>query len=256
MEHRFLPRIEKKAGSSSQKLGFIFAFCVCAATVRAQGLGFENETSFRSGYVWRGITLDRKPAVQSNNSITFGSLNFNLWSTGRTWRPAFQAGSDEVDFALSHESKIGPIGLSHSLTYYSYAAETGTKDSVEAGIGLTFDFAGLTLFTNQYLDVWSAAGGLYSEIGAAYEKEISSSWAIDTSLTLGWGSSAFNAYNLGVARSAWNVVACEIGFTYRLGGEFQVRPSLAASFLMDRHLRDAVGRPDNLIFGVSFGISR
>lgn len=231
----------------------IGCFCLLANAGHTQKLSFEYEASIRSGYVWRGIVLDGKPAVQSSTTALFGPLSFNVWSTGRTLRAAVLAGSDEVDYGLSYEANIGSVGLTHSLTFYSYSSESGNENSIEAGLGATLEVAGLTLFANQYLDIWAASGGFYSELGAAHERDLSEAWSLDATVTLGWGSSAFNAYNLGVARSAWNAVACEIGFTYRLKRGFYLRPSLAASMLIDRQLRDAAERPDNLIFGIAFG---
>jgi hypothetical protein len=218
-------------------------------------IGVENETSLNSKFLWRGLVVDKKPAIQSNNTIYMGSVFLNVWSTGRTWRPAIQAGSDEVDYTFGWDTTLGPVNLVPHFTYFQYPKGSG-PDSAELGLWGSMDVGkGFTLFSNHYYDVKSYKGGYFGEAGASFDKELAPNWSFGASMSLGWGNAKFNLANLGITDGALSVASGQLSLTYRLGGAMYVRPRVTISSLMGKRVRSSVEKPDNVVWGVAFGLA-
>ena len=166
------------------------------------------------------------------------------------------AGSDEVDITAAWETSWGSLTLEPYLTYYSYAKSVGVRDTMETGFTAGFDWNGLSLYTSHCVDLRTARGAYYGEVGLEVERDLSSGWSWGALLSLGWGDSRFNAFNLDASHGGLSSGVVQLGLTYHWGPSFYVRPTVTYASLLDKRLRQAAGKGDNLVWGISFGFAR
>lgn len=238
--------------SSATLVAGIVAGNLKESDVGSPSLSMGSETTICSRYVWRGLVVDRSPALQSSTDFALGSYSFNFWSTSRASRASRLGAADEIDFTLSKETGVGNLTLSPGLTYYAVAGSG--NDTAEAAFSLGYDADPWYVYFDQYLDVMASGGAYFATLGVGFERETSASLSIGGGVALGWANTRFHRANIGVGQTGFSSATVELFATWRVTPWITLRPSMSASSMIGRRVRRAVEEPDNVVFGLAIGL--
>jgi len=73
------------------------------------------------------------------------------------------------------------------------------------------------------------------------------------SVSVGWGSAAFNDAWVGVARTALDRFGAAAALTAHLDPHLYIGPHIEFSTILDRRVRTAAWRPTYVLFGLTVG---
>lgn len=94
---------------------------------------FETSHTYLSKYIWRGFSNSDDWVAQSDISIGFDDLTFNVWSS-------YDGGGsrrvNEVDYTLDYTRGSGDYNYSFGYTYYTFPS-TGANRTQEVYFGIT-----------------------------------------------------------------------------------------------------------------------
>jgi uncharacterized protein (TIGR02001 family) len=220
-----------------------------ATALSEDEIGLELTTDFAGKYIWRGQKLNDDPVFQPGISAAYGNLAAGIWGSLDLTNINDRNGDFlETDYYLDWSDELpdfGGTGYSVGLIYYyfpgSYANGARLPDTLEAYLGLNFDFPANPSITG-YHDLDEAEGTYISfEIGHDVEHllEISPDIpvAMEIGATLGWGSGSYNKYYWGTDQGKINDLVLSLSFPFEIEG-LTVKPALKYVTLLSDDIRD------------------
>jgi hypothetical protein len=212
--------------------------------------GFEAD--FNSRYLWRGISFSRGAVFQPSVWVNSGPYKALIWANMNMADEANQGEFNEVDYVIGYTHEIKYVTIEPTLSLYSYP-NTGVESSAEATVKVSKPVGNhLTVYTAQNLMFKDPAEAYFGEIGVTHEREFGK-WAQSAGVSLGYGSSKFNRYYLGVKRGGLNSLGAQVSWTYTSEKGYYVRPHFNASYTPDRRLREAAGKSSYFVAGLAVG---
>ena len=217
-----------------------------AADESAFAWGAEAELATR--YVWRGMALSDGAVIQPSAWGSWNAVTLTAWANVSAGWGDDRGSSDELDLIASYELSLGDVTLEPYFIHYHLIDQPGSSDTGELGIKLALPLGSFELFTEHTVDVEDASGAYFGQLGVSYERELAAAWTATATATIGWGSSDFNEYYLGVPDSGFGLAMADFAITYKLSDALSVRAHIAASTMPDETLQDQVDDPD-LVWG-------
>ncbi len=234
-------------------LGGLWVLYLGAGAAHAQdaepvwGGGGEVDTNYR--YLWRGLLLSDKAAIQPSAWLWFMDGEFLLWSSLPL--PGDDAALLELDPVLSWTFYAGSVEIAPALTGYLYPNAEGS--SGEIAVGVTVPAGMFSVYTNQTLDFVVAPGAWYGSVGGTIAPPISDSVSLEGKVDLSFASGGYNGYYTGVSRAGVNTVGVSLGSTITFGA-FYLRPHAEMAYWLDKELATAVGTPLPFNVGLALGL--
>jgi hypothetical protein len=220
-----------------------------------QWIGYGAEADFNSAYVWRGIVLDNRVAVQPSFWVSGHGFNFTAWSSlALNSRPG-DSRLGASDLILTYTHRWNKVTLEPGLEAYLQpgSEEIGDRKTMEGSLRLSFPVGPLRVFNLNTFDVLAYKGSYFGEAGVSYERLVAKPLEFALVLSSGWASSKFNDAYIGVNKAAFNLVAAHGSLTYNLKTVY-IRPHFEFSRIADRQLREELSSPTVLTFGLAIGI--
>jgi hypothetical protein len=222
--------------------------CVRAASPSlaiTSGLAIDYNTR----YVWRGIPLSTGDVIQPSAYLSRGDATISIWGD-QTLTHADGDEWNETDYTFTYITPVRAASFETDIVRYTYDHQPGVADTTELTLKLTVPFANWQLFTDQNIDIDRHPGSLYAEFGANRTWNITNVYTADAAATFGAASAEFNAANIGPHKAALNMAGVDVGISRRIGN-ILVRPHISGTTIIDSELRKSLGRPDNLVLGIS-----
>lgn len=234
--------------------------------------GTQLDVPIASGYLFRGLLLNENLVFQP--SLTCAAENgfaINTWGNmdlkGENMFGVDEPGQfSEVDLTVSYTLPIKPVAITIGVAQYLYpsARIEGAEETVAIDIPTTRElFAVISLpvllspTLSVYADVNRAEGAVYANLAVSHGITVK-----DLSLTaktsLGWGSSDYNAFYLGVSESTVNELTVGLNAAYPITKNVSATASVVYFTLLDSDIEDAAkavwDNKDDNVFG-SIGAS-
>ena len=218
---------------------------------------YGSEVDFNSRYVWRGIAYSEGPVMQPSVWVTASGFTFSIWNNFVLTDEANQGDFhhlNEVDLSLSYSRERGKLAIEPSLQFYQYPKQEDSPSTGEASLLLSYPVGSITVFSSHTFDIVRYGGSYFGDAGLSYEHEFHSKLSMETSLSLGLGSSKFNEVYLGLPKSAFNVTSGALSFTYYPINFLYLRPHIELSVIVDGDLRNQVDDPTIVNVGLAVGM--
>jgi len=224
------------------------------------------DSTFNSKYVWRGLNLADDFVWQPSMAITYKGLTFTVWTNMNLTEtvPGEGLGDEageftEVDLVVNYDWSYKKLNLGVGILHYMFPNtdfDATTELSVTAGLDVL-----LSPCVTLYQDV-DVHDGTYVSFGASHSFvdvlhfSDTSSLSIDLSAVFGAGSTKHNGYYHGVATGAFSDVGLTAAFPVTLSKAWSITPSFNYASLLDKGLRDATDKKDNVWLGISLTYSK
>lgn len=238
-----------------------------AAILAAQGEEAPEWTtgldlSVYSRYVWRGITLTDDPVLQP--SLTFKHANgftSNIWGNMDLGDANDMSGEfNELDYTVDYSWTSGPTTMSAGLIYYTFPnTDAGSTAEVYFGAGVDAPLSpSLTVYYDfKEVDGYCAKFGIGHCINIPMGQDKGS--PCDLGLSVGYGSSDYNAAYFGPNDGGFNDLTLSASTTFDLNKRLSLTPSINYSTIIDSDLGDALeagGIDDSAFYvGVTFSFA-
>ena len=220
-----------------------------------QGIAFGGEADFNSAYVWRGIVLDNRAAVQPAFWVSGYGFNFTAWNNLALSSRSGDSRLGASDLILTYTHRWNKLTLEPGLEAYLHPSseEIGDRKTMEGSLRLSFPVGPIRVFTRNTFDVLAYKSSYFGEAGVSYERFVAKPIEFALLLSSGWASSKFNDAYIGVNKAAFNLVAVQGSLTYNSKAVY-IRPHFEFSRVADRQLREELASPTVLTFGLAIGI--
>lgn len=227
-----------------------------SGAVADEGAKFDIQTTYgvHSRYVWRGLELENNAHYQITTSLQADRLTFDIFGRGRTAFPLFNS-VDELDFDLSWAMDWNGWQVTPFVSVFTYPNDTATENTTEIGVSFGKDAGDYGFYIDQYLDVDDSSGAYFLELGAMWFHQLSERSAGGVGVSGGWGNAKFHRDNFGVDKSAGTVASANAFMEIGLDRNMSLRPEIRYDRLLDRRLRDAGVRSDNVTLSLTLSKS-
>jgi hypothetical protein len=220
------------------------------------GTSYSAEIDVNGRYVSYGIPLTAGLAVQPSLSITRRSYTLGLWgninASRRGGASALARQWDELEVSLFKSIERGSSTIEPGAILYLFP-NASSPATGELALRLSRRWGKLRAFSNHVLDVARYSGAYFGELGLSREHAFSPRAEAEARASLGFASRRFNEVNIGPRKSALNVLALDLSFTYALSDRSYLRPHLSFTRILDGELKQALEDPDILNLGVAVG---
>jgi hypothetical protein len=198
-------------------------------------------------YLWRGITYNKGLVLQPEVAVTYKDFSLSSWSNLKLW-DIDGTNSNEIDFTIGYYHSFNSFDIESSLNYYHYFPVPEDNTS-EFNLGIYYPLGDFTLFARSSIDILKNRGGLYSEIGFDYEKELSDKFTVFGTLLTGIASNKFNSYYLEISKgkSTFNLTSCDLGLSYSPFNSFYIDADFLLNINIDKDVKEALGGTSNMI---------
>jgi hypothetical protein len=221
----------------------------------APGIAYGAEADFNSRYLWRGLALSRGAVFQPSVWASKNNWTLDLWANVDLGRHEGRGRFNEVDVNVAYEHEWGKLTVEPSFLLYTYYHQPGVPTTGELAVKLSLPAGkGLTAYAKQNLDVVKYGGANFTEAGLTFETAVAPHATLETTGSLGWGSSKFNETYVGLSHSGLNVVGADAAV--KLDGKhgWTLRPHATYSVVADRKLRRLVS--DTHLFNIGMALDR
>lgn len=210
-----------------------------------------------SRYVWRGALALDDPVLQPAATVAYGGLSLNVWGNLDLGDANGTAGElTEVDITLdyTHQVSDGAVPASVSFGAIWYTSPSGWFDDIaEIYAGVSAD-----VFLQPSFKVYVGVHGPYEGDGVFMALDLAHSvplgcGSLELGTGIGWGNHHFNGALFGAPEDALGELYLQAGWAYARG-RWTLTPSVKFSSLLDGSLRDAQGKNDLFIFGLSAAV--
>jgi hypothetical protein len=220
-----------------------------------QGFGIGGEADFNSVYVWRGIVLDNRAAVQPSFWVSGYGFDLTAWGSlalaSRPDDPRLGA----ADLILTYTRSWKKLTLEPALEAYRHpsSAQIGDQKTMEGSLKLSYPDGPLRVFTFHAFDIQAYRGAYFGEAGVSYEGHVTKSVELASRVYSGWASSKFNDAYIGLATNAFELIGAEGSVTFYLK-KLYLKPHLEFTRIAARRLRDELSSPSVVNFGLAVGV--
>jgi uncharacterized protein (TIGR02001 family) len=203
---------------------------------------FEAEAEFASKYYWRGLTINNDPVMFSSLSASWQGFTASVWDAyDFTNYNNRRDNIEEVDYSLSysHELDLGfqPLTLDGGMVWYTYP-NTGPQTG-EFFASATFGELALSPGMTVFYD-FVKADGFYLNPTLEHSFDLSENLKLTLKGGIGYGTSNYNAYNMGCRENAFTDVTGEMSLNYQPLEWLTLSPYVAAGDILDHRIRDGV----------------
>lgn len=246
-------------------LGLIILAVMCCVFVAALPSGADEvedllqpsvsrgfEFDYNGRYVWRGLPCSDGPVLQQSFWLTVNDLTFGVWAN-RDLEAAGCHQTNELDYYVSWETEWLGASLENTVQLYTYPNVPDAESTLTADVVASWEIGDFSLFTTQSVDLAEYAGAYYGDVGLSYAMDIGHETAMESSISIGWASRAFNEAYFGCPKAALNAVAIRVSATRPLTDRSYVRAHFDYSSLLDHELRDSVSDASIASLGIAFG---
>ncbi len=212
---------------SSRTLVIVLTLSLLASPALAQQpeVSFEAGADLVSQYLFRGVVVTTKPALQPTVTFGFGDsgFSFNVWGSAAIVDRDTQKEGDELDFTVTLDRSLDAgeqsVGLTVGYIQYTFPnLSADTKHSEEFFVGLSLDNSlspSLTLYYDfGIFDVWYLNGSVGHELPLKPESNMTLGLSGDIGFSDATGSFKFN--HVGVSASL-NISRDEVSFSPTVG---------------------------------------
>ncbi len=213
--------------------------------------GIETETNSR--YVWRGLAWSEGAVQQSSLYCTMARLTASLWMNHDLNSPDAHLGLNEVDLALSYDLSLGSFGVEPSFSHYRYPYQSDSPATDELGLLLSYDLGGLSVRSEQSLDIHSYPGAYYGDLGLACQAELSQRTSFEATVYFGWASSEFASAYAGEAPHPFRVAGVETRLYYSPAAWLYFSPHVSLSSVLPSGYGSLLGDSDVWQVGLAVG---
>jgi len=203
---------------------------------------FEAGADFASKYYWRGLTINNDPVMFSWLNASWQGFTASVWDAyDFTNYNDRRDNIEEVDYSLSysHDLDLGfqPLTLEGGMVWYSYpntgpqtgeffASATFAELLLSPGITVFYDFV--------------KANGFYLNPTLEHSFGLSENLKLTLKGGVGYGTSNYNAYNMGCRENAFTDVTGEMSLNYQPLEWLTLSPYVAAGDILDHRVRAGV----------------
>ena len=203
---------------------------------------FEAGADFASKYYWRGLTINNDPVMFSWLNASWKGFTASVWDAyDFTNYNDRRDNIEEVDYSLSysHDLDLGfqPLTLEGGMVWYSYpntgpqtgeffASATFAELLLSPGITVFYDFV--------------KANGFYLNPTLEHSFGLSENLKLTLKGGVGYGTSNYNAYNMGCRENAFTDVTGEMSLNYQPLEWLTLSPYVAAGDILDHRVRAGV----------------
>lgn len=216
------------------------------------GVSITADISFLNKYVWHGITYTDGLAIQPCIMQEFGPWSVQIWGSF--------VGSDkneitdsEIDLYLNYNLELGGLVITPSVFLYNYP-KTETPSTAELSLALSYSIGSFSLESTFCTDVLEAKGYLFATHNISFEKEFFSRLTVYATMGIGWGTSKFYEYYLGLSKSTLGYYYGGLSMNYSLTDQICISPSVEVYLNADKEFEDLVGS-NTVNYGVTFSYS-
>jgi hypothetical protein len=216
---------------------------------------YGGELDFNSRYIWRGIPLSKGAVTQPSAWVSAFNFTFSVWGNFVLNNEANQGEFNEVDLILSYSREWKKITVEPLVQFYLYPNQKDAPATGEGSLKLSYPIIGpVSVFTSHTFDIVRYGGSYFGNAGLSYEHEFNSKLSLESSLSLGWGSSKFNDVYLGLSKSALNVAIYDLSLTYYPKKFVYIRPHVELSAIVDGELRNQLDDSTIVSGGLAVGM--
>jgi hypothetical protein len=208
---------------------------------------------FYKKYLWRGITYNDGFVSQPEIWVTYQSWTCGIWSNLTLHDINRWIKRNEIDFYLSRDFSIGNFEIENSFMYYVYPHQEDSPPTGEFYVVVGYPINDLKLTTNFTIDVIKYMGAYYLEPGIEYEKGLSETIKLSSSISFGIASKKFNDTYVGISAATLSILTENISITYFPIENFYISPHLQLNQIINKNLYEYLGRHANN-FGLTFGM--
>jgi len=231
---------------------------IATAPAFAQGqrpLSYGAEIAFRSGHADRGFLINDRPVIQPVTWLSASGTDFSVWSSLPVAQTSDGSRPGILEIEVAHRREWGPVTIGPSVRTYFYRDPLSpfSTRSIEGWLYLAYDAGPFRLFTNHSLDVLTYKGAYSVDAGLEAAGHVSALVEMSGSVSVGFGSAAFNEAWVGVARTALDRFGATASLTAHLDQHLYIGPHIEFSTILDRRVRTAAWRPTYVLFGLTVG---
>lgn len=211
-----------------------------AVVAEEPAVGASASVPLVSSYVWRGQVLNDEAAVQPSIAVEKGGFGFSTWGSYNLTDDAANGNNEdfsEVDLTLSYARTVGQVELEGGVIDYLFP-NTELVSTRELYLSAGYTGLPVTPSVAMYYDV-KEVDGFYATAGLSYSLAMCEKCTLDTGVSLGYGSSDYNAYYFQVDDEALNDLSAVASLTYAMTEKLSVTPGVAYSMMLDDEIKDA-----------------
>ncbi len=226
-----------------------------------EGVEVGVTADFFSKYIWRGQNIVDNWVFQPGVNVGYKGLTASVWNSlnmkdQRVGDVLVEAGNlTETDLSLDYSNQVPgveKIGFSVGAIYYDYL-NIHLHPTAEAYAGFNLDVPSAPSI-RWYYD-FDEADGSYVQFSVGHTIEKLREWREDcycglqVGASLGMGTTNYDRFYFGVDETALNDLTLTAGLPICIG-KVTVRPSLGYSTMLNKDIRAATEKSDNLWGGV------
>lgn len=216
----------------------------------------DASLSYMTKRVWRGQVTSNESVLQPWFNLSYQGFSLGLWANFDLTNGSGHEGKfSELDIKLQYVADLGFFRVPFGLIHYYYPPSETTTTELFAGIGVA---TMLNPTVVVYYDV-DRIEGMYARLNLSHRVELLQGlgWRTDLDLlaSLGWGSKDYNQGYWGVNKDGLSDLNFTVAAPIRWGDYFIVTPRLSYSTLLDKRVRDASDKDNNLYGGISLAFT-
>jgi hypothetical protein len=221
-----------------------------------QKINYGVDVDFVSHYVFRGIQMTEKSALQPDVWFAMGPVTLKVWGSMPLEEGPNEKRFTELRYSGSYAASWGKFGLTTTLTQFEYP-DTSRPDTAEAQLTITYPYKNFVFFANNILDFQDMAGGYACEFGFLYNQKVAPKLVGDAAVLAVYTNNKYTEAITGVNDEGIFALAADIGLTYDLSCGYYIRPHVLLTTLSMSGVRDfaeffGLDR-DNVVFAVTVG---
>ncbi len=186
------------------------------------------EMNYLRHYIWRGISFGNDNVAQPELLLNYGKFTLGL-AQNFNYKPKevpkeFYSRNtffDEQDFAITYADEWGKFSTEFSALAYVYFFQPSSPSTAELYNYTSYNLhKGLSLFTENNIDIAAYAGAIYSNNGISYEVNAKNKWTSTTTAYIGIGNNKFNNSYFAGAKGGVNLIGFNTELTKEIGNYF------------------------------------
>lgn len=221
-----------------RKLGFIMLAAALTAGV-VSAVDVEGDIGLYSQYVWRGMNLDSKPAMQGGLTVSQSGFYANIWGNYSLSDDYVGVGNDELnelDYTVGYAGAVGVVDYDVGVIYYTFP-NTALDNTQEIYVGLALNNLPVTPSIYAYFDVHEA-DGFYAVADLNYGKELSDALSMELGASAAYGDKNYHNFYYGKNKGGLSDMSVYAGLSYALTENLSLNGLLACTFYPDGAMAD------------------